>query len=148
MAATTNRTGSGSCWPNCPGPIDAMVTLFPPSSSGFAKNTRIGRRLFINASCTFQDQGGVDIGDDCLIGHNVVIATLNHDMAPGPPDGHAPGTPGHRPRCLDRANATILPGVATGEDDVVAAAAVVTPDLPEGVIVVGSPARVVRTVRV
>ena len=42
----------------------------------------IGRRVFINAGCHFQDHGGVTLGDGCLIGHNVVFATLNHGTAP------------------------------------------------------------------
>ena len=38
--------------------------------------------MFINACCHFQDHGGVRIGDNCQIGHNVVFATLNHGIAP------------------------------------------------------------------
>lgn len=127
-------------------PVDATVTLFPPFSSDFGKNTRIGRRVFINAGCKFQDQGGIDIGDDCLIGHNVVIATLNHDVAPGRRADMHPAPVAIGRNVWIGANATILPGVAIGDDAVVAAAAVVTRDVPEGAIVVGSPAKVVRTV--
>ncbi|WP_372696930.1 DapH/DapD/GlmU-related protein [Arthrobacter sp. JSM 101049] len=128
-------------------PIDESVTLFPPFSSDFGKNTRIGRRVFINAGCKFQDQGGIRIGDDCLIGHNVVIATLNHDVAP---ERRADMHPA--PVVIGRnvwigANATILPGVTIGDNAVVAAAAVVTRDVPEGSIVVGSPAKVVRSTK-
>lgn len=36
----------------------------------------------LNSGCRFQDQGGIDIGDGSLIGHNAVITTLNHDMVP------------------------------------------------------------------
>lgn len=63
-------------------PVDDTVTVFPPFSSDFGKNITLGKRIFINAGCTFQDQGGVLVGDDCLIGHNTVLATLNHDLAP------------------------------------------------------------------
>ena len=41
-----------------------------------------GKNVFINAGCRFQDQGGLTIGDGALIGHNTVIATLNHAMDP------------------------------------------------------------------
>lgn len=44
------------------------------------------------------------------------------------------------------ANVTVLPGVTIGDDAVVAAAAVVTRDVPAGAVVVGAPARVVRSV--
>ncbi|WP_442854254.1 hypothetical protein [Arthrobacter sp. Soil762] len=63
-------------------PVDESVTDFPPVYSDFGKNFSLGDRIFINSGCKFQDHGGVAIGDDCLIGHNVVIATLNHDIMP------------------------------------------------------------------
>ncbi|WP_309072660.1 sugar O-acetyltransferase, partial [Arthrobacter sp.] len=63
-------------------PIADSTTVFPPFYSDFGKNITLGERVFINSGCKFQDQGGVVIGDDCLIGHNTVIATLNHDLAP------------------------------------------------------------------
>ncbi|SIO85715.1 sugar O-acetyltransferase [Nocardiopsis sp. JB363] len=127
-------------------PVDESVTVFPPFYSDFGKNIRLGERVFINSGCKFQDQGGVVIGDDCLIGHNTVLATLDHDIAPSRrADMHpAPITIGHN--VWIGANATILPGVTIGDDAVVGAASVVTKDVPEGSIVIGSPARVVRSV--
>lgn len=126
--------------------VDASVTLFPPLYSDFGKNLRIGRNVFINSGCRFQDQGGVSIGDDTLIGHNAVVATLNHALAPS---RRADMTPA--PVTIGRnvwigANVTILPGVSIGDDAVVAAASVVTRDVPAGALVLGSPARVVRSV--
>ena len=125
--------------------IDETVTVFPPFSSDFGKNTTIGKRVFINAGCKFQDQGGVVIGDDCLIGHNTVLATLNHDLDPDRRTDMHPA-----PIVIGRnvwigSNATVLPGVSIGENAVIAAASVVTRDVPANSVVVGSPARVVRT---
>lgn len=127
-------------------PVDESVTVFPPFYSDFGKNITLGDRIFINSGCKFQDQGGVVIGDDCLIGHNTVIATLNHDLNPRRrADMHpAPVVVGRN--VWIGSNVTILPGVAIGDDAVVAAASVVTKDVPENAVVVGSPARVVRTV--
>lgn len=127
-------------------PVDETVTVFPPFTSDFGKNITLGKRIFINSGCRFQDQGGVTIGDDCLIGHNVVVATLNHDLAPSRRADMHPA-----PVIIGRnvwigANVTILPGVTIGADAVVGAASVVTKDVPAGAIVVGSPARVVRSV--
>ncbi|MGP5076553.1 DapH/DapD/GlmU-related protein [Brachybacterium alimentarium] len=126
--------------------IAESVTLFPPFTSDFGKNIRLGERVFLNAGCRFQDQGGLEIGDDCLIGHNTVIATLNHDLAPRRRGDLHPS-----PVVIGRnvwigANVTILPGVTIGEDAVIAAASVVTKDVPARALVVGSPARVIRTV--
>ncbi|RCS80031.1 DapH/DapD/GlmU-related protein [Brachybacterium alimentarium] len=126
--------------------IAESVTVFPPFTSDFGKNIRLGERVFLNAGCRFQDQGGLEIGDDCLIGHNTVIATLNHDLSPRRRGDLHPS-----PVVIGRnvwigANVTILPGVTIGEDAVIAAASVVTKDVPARALVVGSPARVIRTV--
>lgn len=127
-------------------PVDESVTLFPPFNADFGRNITLGKRIFINAGCKFQDQGGVAIGDDTLIGHNVVIATLNHDLAPGRRADMHPAPVAIGRNVWIGSNATILPGVSIGDDAVVAAASVVTRDVPAGAVVVGSPARVVRTV--
>ena len=126
-------------------PVDESVTVFPPFYSDFGRNITLGKRIFINSGCRFQDQGGVVIGDDCLIGHNTVMATLNHDLAPSRRADMHPA-----PIVLGRnvwvgSNVTVLPGVTIGDNAVVAAASVVTKDVPENTVVVGSPARVVRT---
>lgn len=128
------------------GPVDETVTMFPPFHTDFGKNTKLGKRIFINSGCSFQDQGGITIGDDSLIGHNTVMATLNHDISPDRrADMHpAPITIGAN--VWIGSNVTVLPGVTIGDDSVVAAASVVTKDVPKGSIVVGSPARVVRSV--
>lgn len=63
-------------------PVDDTFRVFPPFYTDFWENIHIGKDVFINACCHFQDQGGVTLGDGCLIGHNVVFATLNHDMNP------------------------------------------------------------------
>ena len=62
-------------------PVDASVRLFPPFYTDFGKNISVGRNVFINACCHFQDHGGVTLGDGCLIGHQVVFATLDHGRA-------------------------------------------------------------------
>ena len=56
--------------------------LFPPFTTDFGKNIHLGKNVFINSGCRFQDQGGICIGDNVLIGHNVVLATLNHEENP------------------------------------------------------------------
>ena len=126
-------------------PVDESVALFPPFSADFGRNITLGNRVFINSGCRFQDQGGISIGDGCLIGHNAVLATLNHDLSPSRrADMHpAPVTLGRN--VWLGSNVTVLPGVTIGDDAVVAAGAVVTKDVPARSVVVGSPARVIRT---
>ena len=126
--------------------VDESITVFPPFYSDFGKNITLGKRIFINSGCKFQDQGGVAIGDDCLIGHNTVMATLNHDLSPSRRADMHPARIVIGRNVWIGSNATILPGVTIGDNAVVAAASVVTKDVPENTIVVGSPARVVRSV--
>lgn len=126
--------------------IDASVTLFPPFHADFGRNIRIGRNVFINMGCKFQDQGGITIADGALIGHNVVIATVNHPLEPSRRGDIVPAPVHIGKGAWIGANATILPGVTVGDGAVVAAASVVTRDVPAGTVVVGSPARVLRSV--
>ena len=42
------------------------------------KNITIGKNVFFNVNCCFQDRGGIIIGDGVFIGQNVIISTLNH----------------------------------------------------------------------
>lgn len=63
-------------------PVDDSFTMFPPFYTDCGKNITVGKNVFINAGCHFQDQGGIIIGDGVQIGHNVTLATLNHDLDP------------------------------------------------------------------
>ena len=58
--------------------IDDSFGMFPPFYTDCGRNIHIGKNVFINAGCKFQDQGGIYIGDGALIGHNAVLATINH----------------------------------------------------------------------
>lgn len=126
--------------------IDDTFRLFPPFYTDFGKNITIGRDVFINSGCHFQDQGGIIIGDGCLIGHNVVLATINHDLDPknNRKNHYAPITIGNH--VWIGANATVLAGVAIGDWAVVGAGAVVTKSVPPMTVVGGVPARVIRTI--
>ena len=63
-------------------PEPKTVGMFPPFHTDCGKNTIVGERVFINMGCKFQDQGGITIDEGALIGHNVVLATINHDLDP------------------------------------------------------------------
>lgn len=126
--------------------IDDSFGLFPPFYTDCGKNTRIGRRVFINSGCKFQDQGGITIGDDVLIGHNCVIATLNHSQDP---DRRADMTAAPvviGDKVWIGANVTILQGVTIGEGAIIAAGAVVNKDVPARTVVGGIPAKVIKTI--
>ena len=124
-------------------PVGENFGLFPPFYTDFGKNIHIGNQVFINADCKFQDQGGIYIDDGALIGHGVVLATLNHDMDPEKRQQLHPAPIHIGKRVWVGANATILPGVTIGDNSVVAAGAVVTKDVPADTVVGGVPARVI-----
>ncbi len=124
--------------------VPASFRLFPPFNTDCGKNLRLGERVFVNSGCKFQDQGGIVIGDDVLIGHNVVIATLNHALDPEHRGDIEPRPVHIGDKVWIGANATLLPGVTIGEGAVVAAGAVVTKDVAPRTVVGGVPARVIR----
>lgn len=125
-------------------PVDQGFGLFPPFHTDCGKNITLGKNVFINMGCKFQDQGGIFIGDGALIGHNVVLATLNHAKSPRDRGTMIPA-PIHIGRNVwIGSNATVLPGVTIGDGAIVAAGTVVTRDVPENTIVGGVPARVIR----
>lgn len=125
--------------------VDPSFRMFPPFYSDCGKNINVGKNVFINSGCRFQDQGGITIGDGALIGHNVVLATLNHDLDP-----ENRGTMHPSPIKIGKnvwigANATVVPGVTIGDGAIVAAGAVVTKDVPKNVIAGGVPAKIIKT---
>lgn len=120
--------------------------LFPPFYTDCGKNIRIGKRVFINSGCKFQDQGGITIGDDVLIGHNCVIATLNHVMDPDRRADMIPAPVKIGDKVWVGANVTILQGVTIGEGAIIAAGAVVNKDVPPRTIVGGVPAKIIKSI--
>ena len=127
-------------------PVDESFGMFPPFYTDCGKNITVGKNVFINTGCRFQDQGGIRIGNDVLIGHNVVLATLNHDFAPYNRATMHPVPVHIEDRVWIGANATVVPGVTIGENSIVAAGAVVTKDVPPNTIVGGVPAKVLKKI--
>ena len=127
-------------------PVDDSFALFPPFYTDCGKNIHIGKRVFINMGCKFQDQGGIYIGDGTLIGHNVVLATLNHAKSPSERSSMIPAPIHIGKDVWIGSNATVLPGVTIGDGAIIAAGAVVTKDVPERTIVGGIPATFIRTI--
>jgi acetyltransferase-like isoleucine patch superfamily enzyme len=127
--------------------VDPTFRLIPPVYSDQGVNLRIGRRVFINHGCTLNDIGGITIGDEVLIGPRVSLITSGHPIDPAVRRRQIVAAPITVERGVWLcAGATVLHGVTVGEDSVVAAGAVVTRDVPAGVVVGGVPARVLRPV--
>ena len=122
--------------------------VFPPFYTDFGRNIHVGRGVFINACCHFQDHGGVTIGDGSQIGHNVVFATLNHGIEPERRKYTVPAPIIVGKNVWIGSNSTILSGVTIGDNSIVGAGAVVTHDVPANAIVAGVPARKIKDIPV
>lgn len=127
-------------------PVADSFGMFTPFFTDCGLNISIGERTFINMGCTFQDWGGIEIGNDCLIGHNCTICTVNHSVAP-----ETRGDIVCRPvKIGDKvwigANVTLLPGVCIGEGAIIAAGAVVNKNVEPFTIVGGVPAKFIKNV--
>jgi len=126
--------------------VDSSFMCFPPFHTDFGKNITIGKNVFFNTGCSFQDRGGIRIGDGSMLGMNVTIASLNHGL-----DLKTRNTTFSSPVVIGKnvwigSSATILPGVTIEDNSVVAAGAVVTKDVPENTVVAGVPAKFMRDI--
>jgi acetyltransferase-like isoleucine patch superfamily enzyme len=126
--------------------VDSSFMCFPPFYTDFGKNITIGKNVFLNTGCSFQDRGGINIGNGSMIGMNVTIATLNHGLSLETRNITYPSPVIIGENVWIGSNSTILPGVTIGDNSVVAAGAVVTKDVPENTVVAGVPAKVVKKI--
>ena len=127
--------------------IDETLRIFTPFHINYGKKTTFGRDCFVNFGCTFLALGGITIEDDVFIGPQCVLATEYHPE--NPENRHSLLT---KPIVVKRnawlgANVTVLAGVTIGENAIVAAGSVVTKDVPDNMVVAGSPARVIREIK-
>ena len=126
--------------------VDSSFMCFPPFYTDFGKNITIGKNVFFNTGCSFQDRGGISIGDGSMIGMNVTIATLNHGISLETRNTTYPFPVIIGENVWIGSSATILPGVTIGDNSIVAAGAVVTKNVPEDTIVAGVPAKVIKKI--
>lgn len=127
-------------------PLDENFGLFPPFYTDCGMNTSIGKGTFINMGCSFQDWGSIEIGDECLIGHNCTICTVNHSQNPDSRGDMICKPVKIGNRVWIGANVTILPGVTVGDGAIIAAGAVVTKDVEPFTIAGGVPAKKIKNV--
>ncbi len=106
---------------------------------------RLGNRVEINNFSIVNGTGGVDIGDDTLIGPGVRIISYQHRYARG--STIRSQSVEAKPIRIGRdvwlgANSIILAGITIGDGAVVAAGAVVRDDVPANAVVAGVPAAI------
>lgn len=111
-------------------------------------NVHFGNNVYANFNFTVVDDGDIYVGDRVMFGSNVTIATANHPIEPG-----------LRSKAMQYnksvhigenvwvgANTVIVPGITIGKNSVIGAGSVVTKDIPENVVAVGNPCRVLREI--
>ena len=130
------------------GAFGAGSNIRPPFRCEYGYQIHVGARVFANFGLVCLDVARITIGDDTRIGPGVQLLTPTHPLEPGP---RRDGWEGAEPITLGRnvwlgGAVVVCPGVTIGDDTVVGAGAVVTRDLPSGVLAVGNPARVVRPI--
>ncbi|VDG26224.1 sugar O-acetyltransferase [Lactiplantibacillus mudanjiangensis] len=113
----------------------------------YGVNITIGNHFYANHGVTLCDEGLIKIGNDCKFGPKVGLYTPQHPLDPAirrtEAERTAPITIGND--VWIGGGASILPGVTLGNNVIVGAGSVVTHSFPDNVIVVGNPARVLKT---
>lgn len=121
--------------------------LHAPLNLEYGCNVKVGKGVFINFGATILAQAPVILGDRVMIGPNCSLITVGH-----PVDDHemrADGWEIAKPITIGDntwfgANVTVMPGVTVGKNCVVGANTLLTRDVPDNSLVLGSPGRVVR----
>jgi acetyltransferase-like isoleucine patch superfamily enzyme len=125
------------------GNIGENSTIATPFAGAAFERISLGNNVFINSNCLAMARGGITIEDDVLMAANVQLLSNNHDE--------------YERQVLTceeiiikkgawiGAGASILPGVTVGKYAIVGAGAIVTKDVPDYAVVVGVPAKVVKT---
>ena len=132
------------------GSIGDGTEIRPPFYCDYGRHTHIGERTFINFGLVALDVAPIVIGDDAQIGPRVQLLTPTHPLEAKPRrdkwEAAAPITIGDN--VWLGGGVIVCPGVTIGENTVVGAGSVVTRDLSAGVLAVGTPARVLRSLDV
>lgn len=122
-------------------PEDSFLT--PPFQIDCASRLFLGKNVFANHGLTVMSLGTITIDDGVMMAPEVALLTVNHE--PKNIRVVKTGEIHLKKKAWLGARAIILPGVTVGENAIVGSGAVVTKDVPDNSIVVGSPARVIRT---
>ena len=120
----------------------------PPLHANWGAHTHFGRNVYANFGLTLVDDGDIYVGDNVMFGPHVTLATAGHPVLP---ELREKGMQFNQPIRIGRnvwmgAGAIVLPGVTIGDGTVVGAGSVVTKDLPENVVAVGNPCRILREI--
>ena len=129
--------------------IGAGCNIEPPLYTNMGgHHVHIGKNIYANFGLTLVDNTHIYVGDHTMFGPHVTVATAGHPIEPGLREkGYQFNMPVRIGKnCWIGAGAVILPGVTIGDNVVIGAGSVVTKDIPDNVVAVGNPCRVLREV--
>lgn len=112
------------------------------------RHVHFGKNIYANFNLTLVDDTHIYVGDYTMFGPNVVVSTGSHPILPElRKKAYQYNAPIHIGKnCWIGAGAIILPGITIGDNVVVGAGSIVTKDLPNNVVAVGNPCRILRNV--
>ncbi|KAK0610942.1 galactoside O-acetyltransferase [Immersiella caudata] len=121
-----------------------------PIKMDYGFNVRLGSNVYVNSNSTWLDTCMITVGSRTLIGPNCSFYSATHPTDPAVRNG-TKGPEGGKPivigeDCWFGGNCVVLPGVKIGNGVTVGAGSVVTKDVPDYVVVVGNPARVIKKI--
>ena len=130
------------------GAVGDGVVIEPPFHCDYGSNIVLGERVFMNFGCVILDCARVEVGALTQIAPGVQLCAATHPVDPGEREA---GLEYALPISVGRnvwigAGAIVGPGVTIGDDSVIGAGSVVVRDVPAGVLAVGNPCRVVRSI--
>lgn len=124
------------------------ICIEAPFHCDYGWNIEVGENFFANYNLTILDVAKVTIGKNVQIAPNVSIYTAGHPIHPDTRNtGYEYGIPitiGEN--VWIGGNVVILPGVKIGDNVVIGAGSVVTKDIPDNVIAMGNPCKIVREI--
>ncbi len=133
---------------NILGKTGEEVFIEQPFRCDYGKNIEVGNNFFANYNCVILDVAKVTIGENVMFAPNVSIYTAGHPIHPESRNsGYEYGIPVTiGDNVWIGGNVVITPGVTIGNNVVIGAGSVVTKDIPDNVIAVGNPCRVIREI--
>lgn len=129
--------------------IGSDCYIEPPFHANWGgKHVHFGNQVYANFNLTLVDDTHIYVGDHTMFGPNVTIATAGHPILPILREqAYQYNAPVHIGKnCWLGAGVIVLPGICIGDNTVVGAGSVVTHDLPDNVVAVGNPCRILRTI--
>ncbi len=121
----------------------------PPFHANFGgKHCHFGDFAYANFNLTCVDDTHIYVGDNTMLGPNVILATAGHPILPKlRKEGYQYNMPIRIGKnCWLGAGVVVMPGITIEDNSVIGAGSIVTKDIPANVVAVGNPCRVLREI--